>query len=358
MPLKKYARVSPSAFGLAGAWGAPRIAVVRASGAITGGGGGGGGSSSNGITPGPLVSLLNALADDKRIAAVVLRIDSPGGDALASDLIWRAARRLAARKVLVASMGDLAASGGYYIAMAAPTIVAQPLTLTGSIGIVTGKVALGGEGPGGSGENEGGKRSVYERLGGYNKTLVSRGRYAELLTETRPFSAEERALFQEGAATAYASFRDKAAGCRGKSRAGLEALAQGRVWTGKAALEAGLVDALGGTATAVAIAAAAAGVPAGVRPRVYELSRARVSPLALVTGGGGASALLDVAGSLAAAFTAAASGDVAGVARALAGLAGVGSSDGAGAAAAAQALAAGRVVAAAPDVRVVGSSEL
>jgi len=363
VPLRKYVWVNPSAFGLAGGWGAPRIAVVRASGAITGGGGGGG-SSSDGITAPPLVSLLNALAADKRVAAVVLRIDSPGGDALASDLIWRAARRLAARKPLVASMGDVAASGGYYIAMAAPTIVARPLTLTGSIGIVTGKVALGGStGPGGSGKNADGSRSVYERVGGYNKTLVSRGRWAELLTETRPFTEAERALFAEGATAAYASFRDKAAGCRGMGREAMEGLAQGRVWTGRAALEAGLVDALGGMATAVAAAAAAAGVPEGVRPRVVELSRARVSPLALVTGGGAAAALVDAVSALASAASAAAVGDLAGVGRALAGVAVLGGREGGGGAvtAAMAALAAGtsgRVAAAAPDLRVVGSSEL
>lgn len=112
VPLRKYAWVSPGAFGLKGGMRAPKIVVVRASGAITGG------SSSNGITPASLVGLLNVLAEEKRVKAVVLRIDSPGGDALASDIIWRAARRLAARKPLVCSMGDVAASGGYYIAMA------------------------------------------------------------------------------------------------------------------------------------------------------------------------------------------------------------------------------------------------
>jgi protease IV len=395
VPLRKYTAVSRTAFGLDGGWGAPRVAVVRASGAITGGG------SGNGITPGPLVRTLNALAADKRVAAVVLRVDSPGGDALASDLIWRAARRLAARKPLVASMGDVAASGGYYIAMAAPAIVAQPLTLTGSIGIVTGKVALGppaattatttdgkeaaGGGGGGiwgvaraatsasasSAASAGPPESLYERVGGYKKVLVSRGKFAELLTETRPFSPEERELFEGQAALAYASFRDKAAACRGQSVEALEAVAQGRVWTGREALERGLVDALGGVETAVAIAAAAAGVPAGVRPRVVELSRSPVSPLALLTGGGGgggaAAGLAEAVAVVFSLLVAAWTGDAAGLGRALAGLAGFvglgggrGGGDGAAAAAEAVALAttSGRPTAAAPDVRVVGASEL
>ena len=107
--LKRYSRVSPSAFGLGGR--GPRVAVVRAGGAIVGGGGSGT-STASVITATPLIKTLNALADDKRVAAVVLRADSPGGDALASDLVWRAATRLAARKPLVASMGDVAASRG------------------------------------------------------------------------------------------------------------------------------------------------------------------------------------------------------------------------------------------------------
>ena len=182
--LKKYAFVSPTAFGLVTS--KKRIAVVRASGAIVGGSAGGDGQ----ITAAPLCKTLELLGKDPRVSAVVIRVDSPGGDALASDLVWRAVRTLSAKKPVVASLekkqiksffsssssssssffffcfvdfcfltslflrktpflirkkrfslqGDVAASGGYYIPMAASKIVAQPLTITGSIGVVTGKV--------------------------------------------------------------------------------------------------------------------------------------------------------------------------------------------------------------------------
>ena len=204
-----------------------------------------------------------------KIKAVVLVVNSPGGDALASDLVWRAVRRLAAVKPVVACMTDVAASGGYYIAMAANAIVAQPLTLTGSIGVVAGKVSLAG---------------LYEKTG-YAKETIARGRYAELLSDARTFTDDERELFEAAVAHAYSKFRDKAAESRGMEIDTMEAVAQGRVWVGGDALQRGLVDTLGGVSTAVAMAARLAGVPEGERVAQLELSRARVSPLALVTGG-------------------------------------------------------------------------
>lgn len=128
--------------------------------------------------------------------------------------------------------------------------------------------------------------SLYSRVG-YAKTLISRGKYADLFTEARPFKPEEAELFDASAAHAYASFRDKAALSRGKSIEEMQKYAQGRVWTGQAALDIGLVDALGGLSRAVAIASELAGVPEGERAGVLEVSRASTSPLALLTGGGG-----------------------------------------------------------------------
>ena len=136
MGIKKYSKVKRSAFNLNGK---KRIAILRAAGNILGSAGA---ASSNAITPDSIIPKLRALAKDKNIAAVVLRVDSPGGDALASDLMWREIQQLAEKKPVIACMGDVAASGGYYMSMGAQAIVAQPLTITGSIGVVTGKLNL------------------------------------------------------------------------------------------------------------------------------------------------------------------------------------------------------------------------
>ncbi|GAX84081.1 hypothetical protein CEUSTIGMA_g11505.t1 [Chlamydomonas eustigma] len=257
--IRRYNKVSPSAFGLKGK---KRIVVLRTSGAIVGRSSG----TSSAITPDGLIPRLKALAKDKSVAAVVLRVDSPGGDALASDLMWREIRKLGERKPVVASMGDVAASGGYYLSMACKTIVAEPLTITGSIGVVTGKFNLA---------------EFYEKIG-YNKTILSKGRYAELLADNRPFSQEEQALFDNAAQHAYESFRDKAAMSRGMEIEAMQEVAQGRVWTGAAALQRGLVDALGGVNKAVAIAKQLAEIPEEEKVTVSDLGRVPASPLALL----------------------------------------------------------------------------
>ncbi|CAL5362467.1 unnamed protein product [Camellia sinensis] len=181
----------------------------------------------------------------KRFKAVVIRIDSLGGDALASDLMWREIRLLAASKPVIASMADVAASGGYYMAMAAGVIVAEDLTLTGPIGVVTGKFNLG---------------KLYEKIG-FNKEILSRGRFAELtVAKHRPFRPDEVELFAKSAQNAYKQFRDKAAYSRSMT---MEEVAQGRVWTGKEAVSRGLVDAIGGFSRAVAMAKQKANIPLG-----------------------------------------------------------------------------------------------
>ncbi|PON61657.1 ClpP/crotonase-like domain containing protein [Parasponia andersonii] len=165
---RKYSKVRKWTLGLLG--GKDQIAVIRASGSISrvrspl--------SVSSGIVGEQLIEKIRSVRESKRYKAAIIRIDSPGGDALASDLMWREIRLLAASKPVIASMSDLAASGGYYMAMAAQTIVAENLTLTGSIGVVTGKFNLG---------------NLYEKIG-FNKEIISRGRYAEL------FAAENRPL--------------------------------------------------------------------------------------------------------------------------------------------------------------------
>eukprot|EP00798_Chlamydomonas_sp_ICE-L_P004081 gene4081-14179_t len=204
---------------------AKEIVVLRTSGAIVGG------NSNNGgvITAGPFIKQLRSLAKNKNIASVVLRVDSPGGDALASDLMWREIKKLAEKKPVVASMGDVAASGGYYLAMGCNKILAEPLTITGSVGVVTGKFNLA---------------ELYEKIG-YAKTIISNGKYAEVLADNRPFNASEQEFFDRNADFAYESFRNKAAGSRGLS---IEAM------SGARALEVGLVDALGGRPPCVEVA--------------------------------------------------------------------------------------------------------
>ncbi|RDX74742.1 Serine protease SPPA, chloroplastic, partial [Mucuna pruriens] len=200
----------------------------------------------------------NLILLSEKYKAAIIRIDSLGGDALASDLMWREIRLLAAAKPVIASMSDVAASGGYYMAMGAGVIVAESLTLTGSIGVVTGKLNLG---------------KLYEKIG-FNKEIISRGRYAELRTaEQRSFRPDEAELFSKYAQHAYKQFRDKAAFSRSMTVEKMEEVAQGRVWIGKDAASHGLVDAIGGLSRAVAIAKLKANIPQDRQVTVVELSR-------------------------------------------------------------------------------------
>lgn len=275
--LSRYAKVGRSAFNLDGG---KTIAVVRTSGAITGG------SGSNGITSGAVIAQLRRLKKNKRIAAVVLRVDSPGGDALASDLMWREIQKLSEEKPVIASMADVAASGGYYMSMACRKIVAEALTITGSIGVVTGKFSLA---------------ELYKKAG-YNKETLSRGKYAQLLLETRSFNEHEQELFDSSAQYAYESFRNKAAASRGMEIEAMQDVAQGRVWSGKRAVTVGLVDAIGGLNKAIVLAKEEAGIKPEEKVQLLEVSRAQVSPLALLTGGGGATAGLGPLGVVASGF--------------------------------------------------------
>ncbi|XP_047337712.1 serine protease SPPA, chloroplastic [Impatiens glandulifera] len=251
---RKYSRVRKWTVGLSG--GADQIAVIRASGSISRVKGGS--LSSSGIIAEQLIEVIHKVRESKKYKAAIIRIDSPGGDALASDLMWREIRLLAEKIPVVASMADVAASGGYYMAMAAGTIVAENLTLTGSIGVVTGKFNLG---------------KLYERVG-FNKEIISRGRFAELTAaEQRPFRPDEAELFAESAQNAYQQFRDKAAFSRSMTLEKMEEVAQGRVWTGNDAASRGLVDAIGGLSRAVAIAKQKANIPQEKEVKLIEISR-------------------------------------------------------------------------------------
>lgn len=185
-----------------------------------------------------LIQSIRAARDDDSVRAIVLRIDSPGGSAVASDAIWREVGLAAEDKPVVASMSDLGASGGYYIAMAADAIVAQPATLTGSIGVVAGKIATGG---------------TYQKAG-VNVEPVSNGRFAEIYSPVKSFTDDERAKMQEHIDAIYEQFLEKAADGRQSTRDAIHDVAQGRVWTGRQAKAHGLVDELGGLSRAIALA--------------------------------------------------------------------------------------------------------
>jgi protease-4 len=204
---------------------------------------------------------LRAARSDDRARAVVLRVDSPGGSAVASEVIWREVVRVReAGKPVIVSMSDLAASGGYYVSCAAELILALPATLTGSIGVFGGKFVV---------------RDLLERMGLTTGT-VQQGERALMYSTRRRFDEEERARLAATIDAVYDDFVGKVARGRGRTAAEIDAVARGRVWTGRDALQVGLVDQLGGLRQAVAVARTRSGLPdnAPVLPAV------RVPPLA------------------------------------------------------------------------------
>lgn len=192
-----------------------------------------------------VTQAIRAAERNRRVAAVVLYVNSPGGDVLASDLIWREVLRLRRQKPVVVAMGDLAASGGYYIAAPASAIVAQPGTLTGSIGVFSLRPVLAG---------------LLERAE-INTVVLSRGARSGLLSASQPPSAAERAAQREVVLHYYDDFRQRVTDGRGISPAQLDLIAGGRVWLGHEAAERGLVDQIGGLPAAVERARALAGLP-------------------------------------------------------------------------------------------------
>jgi protease-4 len=185
-----------------------------------------------------IVQALRAAEADEHVKAVVFHVETSGGAALASDLIWREVRRLRERKPVVVLMGGQAASGGYYVAAPANRIVARPTTLTGSIGIWGGKFTLAG---------------LYARLG-LGHEAVQRGAMAGIYSETAPFSEKERERIRHELGTNYALFKSRVTEGRGMTEEQVEEIARGRVWTGAQAREIGLVDELGDLQTALTIA--------------------------------------------------------------------------------------------------------
>lgn len=199
---------------------------------------------------------IRAAQQDDQLAAVVVHVDSRGGSALASDLIWRELKQLDQEKPVVVYMGDVAASGGYYIATPGRKIVAQSATLTGSIGVITAKPVL---------------QESYHKLQA-KRYAIQRGAHAGLYHDDQPWDDEQRQKVVESVQHIYQAFTQRVAASRQLDAATLDRICNGRVWTGRQALEVGLVDSLGDFATAVTLACEVAGLPTDGSVAVRDLT--------------------------------------------------------------------------------------
>jgi protease-4 len=197
---------------------------------------------------------LRKLRENDKVKGIVIRINSPGGSSLASDVMWREIKLASSVKPVIASMSDYAASGGYYLAVGCDTIVAQPSTVTGSIGVFS---------------------VLYDASGflnnkiGITTDVVQTGEIGDLITFSRPLTDSERSIWQKRTEEVYDSFTTKAAEGRGMDLDDLLKVASGRVWSGAQAKERGLVDVLGGLDDAILVAAKAAGVEGNFGVRTY-----------------------------------------------------------------------------------------
>ena len=271
----EYRSVSPGSLGLNRG---PRIAVLYAAGIISSGESSYDSPQGEVVGSDTIIRYLRKARSDDTIKAIVLRIDSPGGSAIASDVIWREVELTRGVKPVIASMSDVAASGGYYIALPAHKIVAEPATLTGSIGVVMMKFVIDG---------------TLKKLG-INMEPVTQGRYADIYSPVRPFTPEERAKIREQMQATYDTFVEKAAAGRRTTPEKIDAIAQGRVWTGQQAKQIGLVDELGGLDRALVLAKEQAkiGRDAEIELVVYPPRRSLYDSIANPFGTSDRSALL------------------------------------------------------------------
>jgi protease-4 len=211
---------------------------------------------------------LRSARRDKSIEAVVFRVDSPGGSAVGSDVIWREVILTKKEKPIVISMSDLAGSGGYWVAMSAHKIVAQPQTWTGSIGVVWGKPNL---------------KKLYEKLG-ISAERLAFGDKADIFSTFRKWTDEERKLIKEEMKWTYDQFLTKVAEGRNMSKEDVDKIGKGRVWTGSQAKNLGLVDEIGGLSKAIALAKELAGIPAGEQVRLVVQPKKKTSFLDMFLG--------------------------------------------------------------------------
>jgi len=212
-----------------------RIAIIYASGEITGGDG-----DDNTIGSERISKAIRKARMDSKVKAIVLRVNSPGGSSLASDVIWREVMLTKQVKPIIVSMGDLAASGGYYISCAADSIIAEPNTITGSIGIFAILPNM---------------QKLFNDKLGITFDGVTTGKYADLGDISRPLSPDERAILQNQINHGYDDFTKAVAAGRHKTQAYINSIGQGRVWTGEQAIKLGLVDRLGNINDAIVSAA-------------------------------------------------------------------------------------------------------
>jgi protease IV len=234
------------------------VALIYATGPIRRGRSGRGPLSGGAMGSDTISAALRSAVADDPVRAIVLRVNSPGGSYVASDTIWReVVRARAAGKPVVVSMGDVAASGGYFISMAADAIVAQPGTVTGSIGVLSGKPVVS---------------DALSRIGVTTDSVLE-GAHSAMFSTSRPFTEDEWALVNNWLDHIYADFTGKVAEGRGLSAERVHELARGRVWTGADARDNGLVDELGGLDRAAAIARTRAGLPMSAPLRGYPRNR-------------------------------------------------------------------------------------
>ncbi len=217
-----------------------RIAVIYAVGEIHNGTG-----DAETIGKDNIVEAIRTAGNNSRVKAIVLRVNSPGGSALTSDIIWNEVRKVREEMPVVVSFGDVAASGGYYISCAADTIVAEPTTITGSIGVFGLVPNL---------------KEFFDNNLGITFDRVKTGKYSDMMTTARPFTKDEKNIIQKDIERTYETFVNRVANGRGMTFDQVHEIAQGRVWSGVQAKELGLVDELGGLEDAIEIAAGMAGL--------------------------------------------------------------------------------------------------
>ena len=237
----------------------PKVAVIFATGSIFEGESGKNFIFGDIMGSETIANAIKTAREDKTVKAIVFRVDSRGGSGMASDMILREIILTKGKKPFIVSMSDVAGSGGYWISCAADTIISLPGTYTGSIGVISGKLSLQG---------------LYEKIG-FTKEVVKRGKHADFFTTTRQFTDEEREMLKRWTKEAYDDFVQKVAEGRKMSYEKVDAIAKGRVWTGRQAKGNGLVDELGGLNLALAIAKEKAGIPQDVEVEILTLPKGR-----------------------------------------------------------------------------------
>lgn len=237
----------------------PKIAVIYVTGLITSGNSGADLLFGNTVGSYTIAGSIRKAREDGSVKAIVLRVDSPGGSGLASDVIWRELKLTRKKKPVLVSMSDVAASGGYFVSIPGEEILSNPGTITGSIGVISGKFSLAG---------------LYRKIGVIVQT-EKRGQYADLYTTTRTFSEQEREIVKRQTREFYDEFVGKVAEGRNLDTAYADSIAQGRAWTGRQAKENRLVDRFGGLTQAIELAKSKAGLGKDEEVEIVALPKYR-----------------------------------------------------------------------------------